>query len=259
MSSSASPPPELHLPDLPEVPVSLRPLAPPERRRQPLPWSQRLRNALMAYLPLLLMAALAGSTWWLVKNTPSPEGPAVEGAPRQEPDYTMHRFSITRFDDQGRFALRIDGEVLRHYPATDHFEIDGVRIHAVAPDGRTTDATARRAVSNADGTEVQLIGGAQVVAQVEGGDTLQMDSEFLHAFLRFERLRSHLPVVVRRGSDETRASGLDYDHLDRLLQLRGPVRSVYRPGARPSRVERQKQAAASSPAPANGAPPESTR
>jgi lipopolysaccharide export system protein LptC len=234
VSSSATPPPELHLPDLPEVPVSLRPLAPPEQRRQPLPWGQRLRHILMSYLPLLLMAALAASTWWLVKNTPSPDGPTVAGAPRQEPDYTMHRFNITRFDAQGRFALRIDGEVLRHYPATDHFEIDGVRIHSVAPDGRTTDATARRAVSNADGSEVQLMGAARVVAQVEGGDTLQIDSEFLHAFLRFERLRSHLPVLVRRGADETRAAGLDYDHLERRLVLRGPVRSVFRPGARPS-------------------------
>jgi lipopolysaccharide export system protein LptC len=258
VSSSATPPPELHLPDLPEVPVSLRPLAPPAHRRQPLPWGQRLRNALMAYLPLLLMAALAGSTWWLVKNTPSPDRPAASGAPRQDPDYTMHRFNITRFDAQGRFALRIEGEVLRHYPATDHFEIDGVRLHAVAPDGRTTDATARRALSNADGSEVQLIGAAQVVAQVEGGDTLRIDSEFLHAFLRFERLRSHLPVLVRRGADETRAAGLDYDHLDRRLLLRGPVRSVYRPGAGPSAAERQKQGASAT-ALAASAPQESTR
>jgi lipopolysaccharide export system protein LptC len=258
VSSSATPPPELHLPDLPEVPVSLRPLAPPEYRRQPLPWGQRLRNALMAYLPLLLMAALAGSTWWLVKNTPSPDGPATSGPPRQDPDYTMHRFNITRFDAQGRFALRIEGEVLRHYPATDHFEIDGVRLHAVTPDGRTTDATARRALSNADGSEVQLIGAAQVIAQVEGGDTLQIDSEFLHAFLRFERLRSHLPVLVRRGADETRAAGLDYDHLDRRLLLRGPVRSVYRPGAGPPAAERQKQSA-SAPALTAPAPQESTR
>jgi lipopolysaccharide export system protein LptC len=247
VSSSANPPPELHLPDLPEVPVSLRPLAPPEQRRQPVPWTQRLRSGLLSYLPLLLMAALAGSTWWLVKNTPTGDGPAVAGPPRQDPDYTMHRFSITRFDAQGRFALRIDGEVLRHFPVTDHFEIDGVRIHARAPDGRATDATARRAVANADASEVQLIGAAQVVSQIEGGDTLQIDSEFLHAFARLERLRSHLPVLVRRGADETRASGLDYDHLDRRLLLRGPVRGVFWPGARPSAVERQKQAPPSPP------------
>lgn len=239
MSVNATPPPELHLPDLPEVPVSLRPLAPPESRRQPVPWGQRLRNLLSSYLPLLLMAGVAGSTWWLVKNTPGPDAPVGVSAPRQDPDYTMHHFSITRFDAEGRFALRIDGEVLRHYPGTDHFEVDGVRIHAITPDGRSTDATARRAVANADASEVQLIGAAQVISQIEGGDVLQIDSEFLHGFVRFERVRSHLPVVVRRGSDETRAAGLEYDHLERRLLLKGPVRSVYRPGAKPTAAQRR--------------------
>jgi lipopolysaccharide export system protein LptC len=123
-----------------------------------------------------------------------------------------------------------------------------VRIHSVTPDGRSTDATARQAVSNADGSEVQLIGGARVVSQIQGGDVVQIDSEFLHGFVRFERLRSHLPVVVRRGADETRAAGLEYDHLDGRLVLRGPVRSTFRPGARPA-------AAASSARPASAAAP----
>lgn len=231
-------PPELHLPDLPEVEVSLRPPAPAGEPRARLAPGMRLRRWVSSYLPLLLMALLAGSTWWLVKNTPQAPGPQAEVAVRHEPDYTMQRFNITRFDAAGRFALRLEGEELRHYPDTDRFEIEQVRIHAVAPDGRTTDATARRALANGDGSEVQLIGGAQVVSQIDGGDVLVIDGEFLHAFLRFERLRSHLPVQVRRGSDETRAGGLDYDHLERRLVLQGPVRSTYRPAARPAATTR---------------------
>ena len=63
---------ELHLPDLPEVPISLGPAAdaPP---RAPTPWHLRLRDALSSYLPLLLMTLLALATWWLVQNSPRPE------------------------------------------------------------------------------------------------------------------------------------------------------------------------------------------
>ncbi|MBI5260162.1 MAG: LPS export ABC transporter periplasmic protein LptC [Burkholderiales bacterium] len=197
-----------------------------------MPLGLRLRNWLSSYLPLLLMALLASSTWWLVKHTPAPPGPPGEAVRRTEPDYTMNGFNITRFDASGRFALRIEGEVLRHYPDTDRFEIEAVRIHAVAPDGRVTDAVARRALANGDASEVQLIGGAQVISQVQGGDTLEINGEFLHAFLRFERLRSHLPVRVRRAGDETRAAGIEYDHLTRQLVLQGPVRSVLRADAR---------------------------
>jgi lipopolysaccharide export system protein LptC len=232
--------PELHLPDLPEVSVQLglpvlggadaavagRPA------RAPQPWRQRLLQALSSYLPLLLMALLAAGTWWLVRNTPQAPGARVAAPPSQTPDYTMTGFAIVRFAPDGQVALRIAGDVLRHYPATDRLEIDGVRIQATAPDGRTTDATARRAVANGDGSEIQLLGGAQVVSQLSGGQLLEVKGEFLHAFLRFERLRSHLPVQVRYGGTEARAGGLDYDNLQRQLTLNGPVRATVAPPGR---------------------------
>jgi lipopolysaccharide export system protein LptC len=231
--------PELHLPDLPEVTVQLPlpELHPPgstpagQAPRVAQPWGYRVRQALSSYLPLLLMALLAASTWWLVRHTPQAPGDRAEAPPRQEPDYTMTGFAITRFAPDGRVVLRIAGEAMRHYPATDRLEIEGVRIHAIAPDGRTTDATAQRALANGDGSEVQLLGGAHVVSQLEGTEVLEVQGEFLHAFLRFERLRSHLPVRLRHGGTETRAGGLDYDHLQQRLQLNGPVRSTMSPGS----------------------------
>jgi lipopolysaccharide export system protein LptC len=200
--------------------------------RAPQPWRHRLLRALSSYLPLLLMALLAAGTWWLVRNTPQAPGERAAAPPSQTPDYTMTGFAIVRFAPDGQVALRISGDVLRHYPATDRLEIDGVRIQATAPDGRTTDATARQAVANGDGSEIQLLGGAQVVSQLPGGQVLEVKGEFLHAFLRFERLRSHLPVQVRHGGTEARAGGLDYDNLQRQLTLNGPVRATVAPPGR---------------------------
>ena len=71
---------ELHLPDLPDVPISLGPVPQASQPlRAPLPWHLRLREMLATYLPLLLMGVLALGTWWLVKNTPSAERPARRG------------------------------------------------------------------------------------------------------------------------------------------------------------------------------------
>jgi lipopolysaccharide export system protein LptC len=142
----------------------------------------------------------------------------------------MTRFSISRFAPDGREVLRIAGDVLRHFPATDQLEIEGVTIHAIAPDGRITDASARRALANGDASEVQLLGAAQVTSQIDASDRLQVQSEFLHAFLSFERLRSHLPVQVQRAGSDTRAAGLEYDHPARRLTLLGPVRATLQPG-----------------------------
>ncbi len=224
MSASAAPP-ELHLPDLPEVQVALRPHASAQRQRRGL--SRRLRDLVGTYLPLLLMALLALSTWWLVKNTPRVEAPAETSAIRSEPDYEMRDFAITRFARDGRIKVRMEGAVLRHYPDTDRIEIDDARIEAVSADGRTTRARATRALANGDASEWQLTGGARVVATTPSGQRLEIESEFLHAFVITERVRSHLPVRVRRGADELRAGGLNYDNLTQRLDLAGPVRAQF--------------------------------
>jgi lipopolysaccharide export system protein LptC len=220
---------ELHLPDLPEVPIALGPArgAP----RPAMPWHLRVRNVLSAYLPLLLMALLALFTLWLVKNTPSAPGIREEGPPRREPDYTMTQFALERFEAGGRLKLRVEGARMRHFPDTDRIEIEGVQIRAIAPDGRVTLASARRALSNGDGSEVQLIGDARVDSVDATGAPVAMRSDFLHAFLVTERVRSHLPVQVKVGGNELRAAGFEYDHGAGKLELQGPMRAVIPPRA----------------------------
>ena len=221
---------ELHLPDLPEVPISLGPAAgavPQPRVR--MPWHLRVRDALSAYLPLLVMGLLALASWWLVKNSPRLGGVEPERPVNADPDYTMEQFSLERFDAAGRLKLRIVGARMKHFPATDRIEIDAAQIRAVSPDGRITVAHARQAIATGDGSEVQLLGQAEVTSTDANGAPLLMRSEFLHAFLVTERVRSHLPVLVRLGSSEMRVAGLDYDHAARRLDLKGPMRAELAP------------------------------
>ena len=80
-------------------------------------------------------------------------------------------------------------------------EIDDVRIRAIGADGRVTLATARRALVNGD---AQRGAAARRRAGRARGDrtatpALEFRGEFLHAFLDTERVRSHLPVMVRAG------------------------------------------------------------
>jgi lipopolysaccharide export system protein LptC len=222
---------ELHLPDLPEVPISLGPADSP-RPRVAMPWHLRLRDTLSSYLPLMLMGLLALTTSWLVKNAPRPVVPETARVESVAPDYTMDRFALERFDAQGRLKLRIEGEQLRHFPATDRIEIEGAVIRSIAPDGRVTLAKAQRAIGNGDGSELQLIGGAEVTSERAGLGPLVMRSEFLHAFFVTEQVRSPVPVQVLAGSTTLRAAGLDYDHATRKLELKGPLRAEMAPLAR---------------------------
>jgi lipopolysaccharide export system protein LptC len=209
-------------------------LAPPVPKveRQRLPWTSRVIDTVSTYLPVLLMAVLALGTWWLVKNTPVLDNERQVAPPRHEPDYTMRQFTVQRFAAAGALRVQIEGDELRHYPDNDTLEIDNPRIRATGSDGRITLASAKSALSNGDGSEVQLSGGARVVREASGDDeALEFRGEFLHAFLAAERVRSHLPVTVTQGATEIRADGMSYDNLSRLVEFKGRVRAVLSPAA----------------------------
>lgn len=222
---------ELHLPDLPEVAISVGAEAGAPRRPRA-PWHLRLRDALSAYLPLLLMALLALGTWWLVKNTPGAPAARDAQTQRQDPDYTMSRFTLERFAPDGRLRVRIEGRELRHYPGDDRIEIDEVQVHALTGDGRAMQASARRAVSNSSATELRLHGGAEVNGTDAAGQPVLIRSEFLHAQLDPDIVRSHLPVQVQQGRNSLRAGGLVFDASRQMLDLSGPVRAVLQAPAR---------------------------
>lgn len=222
---------ELHLPDLPEVPIAIgaRAGAAPHPRR---PWHLALRDVISAYLPLLLMALLALGTWWLVKNTPGAPPARQAGPVRQEPDYTMSRFVLERFAPDGRLRVRIEGNELRHYPANDRIEVDRVQIQGFDDRGRETLASASRAVANGAGTELQLQGGAEVTGTDADGAPVRIRSEFLHARLDTHIVRTHLPVTVQVGTSELTAGGLLYDRDRRVLDLGAPIRARLTPPGR---------------------------
>ena len=125
----------------------------------------RIWGMFSIYLPILLMGLLALGTYWLVRNAPKPLEQPQERAVSHEPDYFMRDFSIKSFDANGRLQSEIKGDQLRHFLDTDTLEIDNARMRSVNAEGRVTVATAKRALSNADGSEVQLFGNAVVTRE----------------------------------------------------------------------------------------------
>ena len=187
------------------------------------------------YLPIILMGVMALGTYWLARNTPAFSLPEVARPARHDPDYYMRQFSVKTFDASGRLKSEVFGIEARHFPDTDTLEIDKPRIRSYNARGELTVATAIRALTNADGSEVQLVGDAVVTRQATQGTdgrrapALEFRGEFLHAFLNTERVRSHKPVTLIRGSDSFTADRLDFDNVGRVMELNGRVRGTLLP------------------------------
>lgn len=197
---------------------------------------RRLADQLAIYLPVLLMGALALGSYWLVRNAPVVAVSSADKSLSHEADYFLKKFSVKSFTAEGNLKSELFGGQARHYADTDTIEIDNVRMHNFNDLGRLTTVTsANRAVSNGDNSEIQLYGDATSVREAAADakgvmqPKMEFKGEFLHTFVNEERLKSHLPIVIRRGNSEFSADSLDYDNLARVISLQGRVKAVLQP------------------------------
>ena len=196
-------------------------------------------DRLSLYLPVLLMGVLALGTYWLVRSAPVFMQAEAERAPTHDPDYFMKNFSVKTFDATGRLKSEVAGADARHFPDTDTLEIDQVRIRSFNEQGQLTTASANRALSNSDGTDLQLFGNAMVVRDPvvsKAGQTtprLEFKGEFLHVLMKIEQVKSDKPVLLTRGKDYFTGDVMDYDNQARVMLLRGRVKGLLVPGPTP--------------------------
>ena len=203
------------------------------------PWRRALRvwDRISIYLPVVLMGVLALGTYWLVRNSPVFGMPEAAKSARHDVDYFMRKFTIKSFGETGQLKSEIYGVEGRHYTESDTLEIDQPRILSISDAGRPVTSTGNRALSNGDGSEVQLFGNARVVREAVAGNDgkvlprMEFRGEFLHAFVNEERVKSHLPVVLIRGTDQFTGDTFAYDNLSGIAELKGRVKGQLIPGA----------------------------
>jgi lipopolysaccharide export system protein LptC len=197
---------------------------------------RRAWDRITIYLPVILMGLLALGTYWLARTTPNFAPSAPEAPPTHDPDYFLRGFSVKSFDPTGRLKSEIRGVEARHYADTDTLEIDEPRIRAFSAEGAVIVATAKRGISNADGSQVQLIGNAVVTraappTSAASEPNMEIRGDFLHAYMEQERVISNKPVTLIRGDSVFHGDNLDYDNQKRVLELTGNVHGTLQPKA----------------------------
>ncbi len=206
------------------------------KARQPFVW--RLQAWLGQYLPLLVMGLLAAATAWLVKQSPSPEGPSVPIPPRHQPDYEMSGFELQRFDAQGQPQSWVRGEALRHYPDTDRLEIDRVTVRTRNATGQWLLVQAQRAEGPRDGSTLTLSGQVRLQRlhqSEESGDApadLSLSTDTLELLIDARQARTAAATQVLTGAGaRMTVRGFQYDHASGQLRFGGPSRTELPPRA----------------------------
>lgn len=206
------------------------------------PW--RLLRALLnvwdrlaIYLPLALMGVLALLTYWMVRITPQLTETQAPKPADHEVNFFMRGAVMKTYDTNGRLQNQLTGAEMRHYADNATMEIDQARWWSKGVDGRITLASAGQALTEDNGSQVQLMGQAVVVREAlprPGGKPLprlEFRGEFLHIYAKDERLKSHLPVQILSDEDQFSGDTFRYDHLERSVELTGRAKARLVPDA----------------------------
>ena len=204
----------------------------PPLRNQPgvLQRVHSLREAVMAYLPMIMLAALFLFSVWLVRSVPRQEGFQPSAPPSHTADYDFQNFTLKSFEMNGKLKSSIHGVFAQHFQDTMNTEIKQPFVLIYSKD-RVTSVRGKKAFVNEDGSQVQFMGQTLLkrddVHPVE--DDMQISGEFLHFFVNTDTLVSHLPVNIVRGKNRFKADHLDADNVNQVYQLKGRVHATLVP------------------------------
>ena len=171
-------------------------------------------------VPLGMLVLLAALTFWLSRVV---QGDKPRAPLRHDPDYTVERFEVKRFDLGGKLQHTLTGEKLIHYPDDDTTIVSAphVTYHQTNP----TEISARVAFIGPDGKEVDLVDNVSVIRYSAVGDTVatQLKTPSLKIFPDEERGLTPDPVAITQGRSVIRGRGLVMDNKTGITELRGRV------------------------------------
>jgi lipopolysaccharide export system protein LptC len=184
------------------------------------------------YFPVLLMAALAGVTFWLDRIVQLSE-PSTPSAQRHDPDFKVEDFTITRMSPEGRPASLLSAREMVHFPDDQTTELEAPRFEQRSPDGPTVRVRADRGTVSKDGEQVNVRDNVVVVRDGNGSRSpLRVETSTLEILPKEEVVRTNAPVRITEGEARLEGTGMEVRNDSREFRLDSRVRAQFAPGVK---------------------------
>lgn len=121
---------------------------------------------------VLVLAILAGGSWWLARGVGPVVAPSDPRA-RHDPDYSIQNFTATVMNELGRKKYVLTARRLLHYPDDDTTHLEGPHLIQYPATGAPVHTTADAGIVPGDAEEIYMRGNVRVTrgadARAAGG------------------------------------------------------------------------------------------
>ena len=203
-----------------KLPRPLPPVKPALSRRIYQAW-----DLVLSYMPLLMLSTMLLVSVWLVRNAKPVDEKQATPPVSHVADYEFTNFTLKSYDINGKIQSSLMGTFAQHYQDTHNTWVKNPQV-LIYSEKKYTTAKASQALTNEDGSEVQLIGNAQVkqLPNSPDEDITQINSNFLHFYSIDDSVKTHLPVTITIGQNTFISDAMDADNLNQTIKLKGRVR-----------------------------------
>jgi lipopolysaccharide export system protein LptC len=188
----------------------------------------------LAWVPVILLTALAALTYWLDQKVQPPRG--REGSNGDEPDFMVDEFTATRMSLEGRPSYAVRAKRMVHFPEDNSARLDEPRLTHFPVKGTPVSIRADVGTLDKNGQNAYFTGDVQVHRQAfEDTPEMAMYTEYLHVIPDLAVARTDRPVRMVSGNSSLEAVGLELNNKTRTAKLLSKVKGTYAtpPKARP--------------------------
>jgi lipopolysaccharide export system protein LptC len=183
------------------------------------------------YFPVLLMAALAGITFWLDRIVQLSET-AAPSARRHDPDFKVDNFTVTRMSPEGKPVSVLSARKMIHFPDDQTTELEAPRFEQRPPDAPVVRVRADRGTVSKDGEQVRVRDNVVVVREGDGKrEPLEVRTSELLILPKEEIVSTEAPVTILEGGARLEGTGMEVRSKSREFRLDARVKAEFPPGA----------------------------
>ena len=186
------------------------------------PLSTRVLTRLTTWFPVILLASLAGLSYWLDSQVQRGDRPL--GDSTKTPDYYLEDFSATRFGKDGTVVQQLAAKKMIHFQEGLPTEVLEPQLTNTPPGKPPMRMRADTGKVSPDNEHVYLMGNVVGIREATPGHSkLTVTTEYLHVRPRDEKAESNKRVTIVDANGTHVGGSLEVDNKARTIKLRNGV------------------------------------